>query len=128
MIQGLVARNNTSYDDLVAQCRKGTPLWDQLDCEYWAISKRIYHGSYEPGGQVATGPRRMSIEETLGKITAPALILKADAPPETRTANDEAAKVLRNGKLVHIDGAGHNLHHDKRQKTVEVLTAFLGTL
>lgn len=127
MIQGLLARNNTPYEDLVAQCRKGTPLWDQLDCEYWAVSKRIYHGSYEPGGQVATGPRP-SAAETLGKITAPALILKADAPPETRAANAEAAKVLKNGKLVHIDGAGHNLHHDQRQKTVEVLKAFFGSL
>ena len=128
LIQGLLARNNTPYDDLEAQCRKGTPLWDQLDCEYWAVSKRIFHGSYAPGGRVAGGDRRMSISETLSKITAPALILKADAPPETRTANDEAAKVLKNGKLVHIDGAGHNLHHDKRQRTVEVLTDFLKTL
>jgi pimeloyl-ACP methyl ester carboxylesterase len=70
----------------------------------------------------------MSISETLSKITAPALILKADAPPETRTANNEAAKVLKHGKLVHIDGAGHNLHHDKRQRTVEVLTEFLNSL
>jgi pimeloyl-ACP methyl ester carboxylesterase len=127
MIQGLITRNNTPYEDLVAQCRKGTPMWDQLDCEYWAISKKIYHGAYEPGGQVATGPRP-STAETLGKITVPSLILKADATPEIRAANDEAAKVLKNGKLVHIDGAGHNLHHDKRAQTVEVLTAFLGSL
>jgi pimeloyl-ACP methyl ester carboxylesterase len=70
----------------------------------------------------------MSTTETLGKITVPALILKADAPPETRRANDEAAKVLKNGKLVHIDGAGHNLHHDERQRTVEVMRSFLGAL
>jgi pimeloyl-ACP methyl ester carboxylesterase len=127
-IQALLERNNKPYDDLVAQCRKGTPLWDQLDCEYCAVSKRIYHGSYEPGGRLATGPRRMSTAETLGKITAPTLILKADAPPDVKAANNEAAKVLKNGKLVHIDGAGHNLHHDKREKTVEVLTAFLGSL
>ena len=128
MIQGLLARNNTPYDDLVAQCRKQTPLWDQLDCEYWAVSKRIYHGSYEAGGRVATGARRMSTQESLSKITAPALILKADAAPEVRAANAEAAKALPNGKLVHIDGAGHNLHHDKRQRTVEVLTEFLNSL
>ncbi len=127
-IKAALARNNTPYDDLVAQCRKGTPLWDQLDCEYWAVSKRIFHGSYAPGGRISTGARRMSTSETLSKITAPALILKADATPEIRAANNEAAKVLKNGKLVHIDGAGHNLHHDQRKKTVEVLTAFLGSL
>jgi hypothetical protein len=26
---------------------------------------------------------------------------------------------LNNGKLVHIDGAGHNFHHDHRRPTVE---------
>jgi pimeloyl-ACP methyl ester carboxylesterase len=67
----------------------------------------------------------MSIAETLSKIAAPVLILKADAPPETRQANEEAAKALKNGKLVHVDGAGHNLHHDQRQRSVELMAAFL---
>lgn len=58
----------------------------------------------------------------------PALILKADAPPAVRKANEEAAKVMKHGKLVHIAGAGHNLHHDERKRTVEELTAFLSTL
>jgi pimeloyl-ACP methyl ester carboxylesterase len=127
--EALVAQNNRPYDDLVAQCRKQTPKWDLLDCQYWAVSKRIYHGSYASGdGRGPGGGGGMSTSEALGKITAPALILKADAPPETRRANEEAAKVLKNGKLVHIDGAGHNLHHDERQRTVEALGSFLSSL
>jgi pimeloyl-ACP methyl ester carboxylesterase len=127
--EALVAQNNRPYEDLVAQCRQQTPKWDLLDCQYWAVSKRIYHGSYTSGGgRGPGGGGGMSTSETLGKITAPALILKADAPPETRMANEEAAKVLKNGKLVHIDGAGHNLHHDERQRTVEVMRSFLRTL
>jgi len=125
----LVAQNNRKFDDLVAQCRQQTPKWDLLDCQYWAVSKRIYHGSYtSTGGRRPGGGGGMSVSETLGKITAPALILKADAPPETRKANAEAAKTLKNGKLIHIDGAGHNLHHDERQRTVEVIRSFLGAL
>jgi len=126
-IQTALGRNNTPYDDLVAECGKGTPLWSQLDCEYWAVSKRIFHGSYAPGGGFG-GFGRMSAADALGKITAPTLILKADAAPEVKAANDEAAKAIKRGKLVHIDGAGHNLHHDKLPKTVEVLTEFLGGL
>lgn len=30
-----------------------------------------------------------------------------------RKAHLEAANVMQKGKLVHIDGAGHNLHHDE---------------
>ena len=72
-------------------------------------------------GTMATG-------ESLGKIPVPALVLKADASPEVRQANDEAARVIQKGRLVHIDGAGHNLHHDDLDRTVEVLTEFLSDL
>ncbi len=125
----LVAQNNRSFDDLVAQCRKQTPLWDQLDCEYWAVSKRQYHGIYSAGSGWPRGMGgRPSTAETLAQITVPTLILKADAPPETRKTNEEVAKSLKNGKLVHIDDSGHNLHHDQRQRTVEALRPFLGSL
>jgi len=35
--------------------------------------------------------------------------------------------VMQNGRLVHIDGAGHNLHRDELQRTVEVVKEFLST-
>ena len=124
--EALVAQNNRPYDDLVAQCRQQTPKWDPLDCAYWAVSKKQFHGSYASGG--GRGAGGMGTLDALSKITAPALILKQDAPPETRKANEEAAKVLKNGKVVHIDGAGHNLHHDQRQRTVEVLRPFLASV
>jgi pimeloyl-ACP methyl ester carboxylesterase len=31
-------------------------------------------------------------------------------------------------ELIHIDDAGHNLHHDQLDRTVEVLTEFFSTL
>jgi N-formylmaleamate deformylase len=41
---------------------------------------------------------------------------------------EEAASVMQKGRLVHIDGGGHNLHHDELERTVEVLTEFLSSL
>jgi pimeloyl-ACP methyl ester carboxylesterase len=70
----------------------------------------------------------MRTGDSLAKIAAPALILKADARPEVRKTHEEAAGVMRKGKLVHIDGAGHNLHHDELERTVKVLTEFLSSL
>jgi hypothetical protein len=35
---------------------------------------------------------------------------------------------MQKGKLVHIDGAAHNLHHDQLARTVEVLKEFLPTI
>lgn len=123
----LVAQNNYSFDELVAKCRRESPKWDPVDCQYWALSKKQYHGPYSTAqSQAMRGT--MSTEDALAKITVPALILKADAPPEVRKANEEAASVMKHGKLVHIDGAAHNLHHDQRKRTVQELTAFLNTL
>lgn len=123
----LVAQNNYSYDDLLAKCRRDNPKWDIVDCQYWALSKKQYHGPYSVAqSRAMTGT--MSTADALARITVPALILKADAPPAVRKANEEAAKVMKHGKLIHIAGAGHNLHHDERKRTVELLTAFLRTL
>ena len=125
--ESLVEKNNSSFDELVATCRRQTPKWDLVDCQYWALSKKQYHGAYTPEAQeVMSGV--MKLGDSLAKITVPVLILKADATPEIRQANEEAARVIQHGKLVHIDGAGHNLHHDDLKRTVEVLNAFLSTL
>lgn len=123
----LVMQNNYSFDDLVATGRRQFPKWDIVDIQYWALSKKQFHGAYAPGGQQAMSGS-MATGDSLAKITAPALILKADAPPETRKANEEAAKVMQHGKLVHIDGAAHNLHHDQLNRTVQELNDFLSTL
>jgi pimeloyl-ACP methyl ester carboxylesterase len=123
----LVAQNNYKFDDLVATCRRNTPKWALLDCQYWALSKKQYHGAYSSESwQSMSGAMRTA--DALAKIPVPVLILKADATPEVRKANEEAARVIQHGRLVHIDGAGHNLHHDQLARTVEVLKEFLATL
>ena len=124
--QTLVAQNNYSFDDLVATCHRQSPKWDMVDCQYWALSKKQYHGA-------TRAPVSRRCPGACGRATRsrrsrpPALILKADAPPEGK-ANEEAARVMQHGKLVHVNGAAHNLHHDQLQRTVEVLKEFLGTL
>jgi pimeloyl-ACP methyl ester carboxylesterase len=125
--ESLVAQNDMSFDELDSICRKQNTKWDPVDCKYWALSKKQYHGPYtQAQSQAMTGT--MSTADALSKITAPALILKADAPPDVRKANEQAASVMQHGKLVHIDGAAHNLHHDQRKSTVQELTVFLNTL
>lgn len=123
----LVAQNNYNFDDLVATCSRQTPKWDIVDCQYWALSKQQYHGPYtEEASQAMSGT--MATGDSLATIQVPTLILKADASAEARAANQEAASVMQNGRLVHIDGAGHNLHHDELERTVEVLMEFLPNL
>lgn len=123
----LVAQNNYSFDELIALGHRQNPLWDEMDIAYWALSKKQYHGPYTSEAAKAMSGT-MDIGNSLAKIAVPAIILKADASPDIRTADAEAAAVMKNGKLVHIDGGGHNLHHDKLERTTEVLKEFLSTL
>jgi pimeloyl-ACP methyl ester carboxylesterase len=123
----LVMQNNYKFEDLVATCRRQSPKWDIVDCQYWALSKKQYHGAYSNEARQAMSGT-MGTGDSLARITVPAIVLKADASPERRKANEEAAKVMRKGKLVHIDGAGHNLHHDELKRTVDVITEFLSAL
>ncbi len=123
----LVAQNNYSYDDLVKLGRQQNPKWDVVDVEYWALSKKQYHGAYtqaEANAMFGT----MNITGALAKITVPSLVLKADTSPEGRKANEEAVKGMKLVKLVHIDGAAHNLHHDQLARTVKEINEFLSTL
>ena len=122
--QTLVAQNNYSYDDLVAKARRENPKWGIVDCQYWALSKKQYHGAYTQGGQQAMSGT-MRTRDALAKIAIPSLVLKADASPKGHKANEEAVKNLKLVKLVHVDGAKHNLHHDELERTVKWINKFL---
>jgi pimeloyl-ACP methyl ester carboxylesterase len=118
-----LARNNLSEAELVAQCMKTSPKWGAAECEIWAPSKRRHHPN-----TALRRPGATPMSENLGKITAPALILKADAPPALRQDNDKVAALLPKGKLVHIDGAGHNVRRENKAMALQVLREFLGHL
>ena len=125
--EALVAQNNYSLKDLVATGQRRHPKWDIVDNQYWALSKKQYHGAYsQEMFQVMSGSMRTG--DSLAKIPVPSLILKADTSPEGRKANEEAVSEMPRVKLVHIDDAGHNLHHDQLDRTVKVLTEFLRAL
>lgn len=123
----LAKQNNYSFAELVEKCHRDSPKWDLVDCQYWALSKKQYHGPYSnEAWQAMSGSMRAG--DSLAKIHVPVLILKADAPPDARKTHLEAASVIQKGKLVHVDGSGHNLHHDQLARTAELLSEFFGTL
>ena len=68
------------------------------------------------------------MSELFARITAPTLILKADAQGDERKKNEEVAKLLKNGKIVHVEGARHNVRRDQKARLLNALKAFLGEL
>lgn len=123
----LVAQNNHDFEDLVATARRQFPRWSDASVIYWALSKKQYHGAYsEAAWQVMSGAMRTG--DALGSIPVPVLVLKADTSAEGRQSNEQAVQGMERVKLVHIDGAGHSLHHDDLERTLEEVATFLTTL
>ena len=121
---GILKRNNTPYETLVADCMKRSPLWGRSECEFWAPSKRLHH----PNNAYRNLGDRPPMSELFTKITAPTLILKADANAEDRVKNEAVARILKNGTLVHIEGAGHNVRREQKALLLRDLKAFLEKL
>lgn len=117
----ILARNNMAEADLVAECMKNNPQWGRDECEIWAPSKRQHHPNTAIGGAAV----RPAMPELLPKITAPTLIVKADANANAKAENEKVAALLPHGKIVHIAGAGHNVRRDKKPETVASVKAFL---
>ncbi|MGH9371377.1 MAG: alpha/beta fold hydrolase, partial [Vicinamibacterales bacterium] len=113
----VLARNNMTEEALVAGCMKNSPKWGRSECEFWAPSKRRHH----PDTATISRGTRPPMSELFTKITAPTLILKADAEGTARKQNEEVTSVLKSGKIVHISGAGHNVRREGKQQTLEVL-------
>jgi hypothetical protein len=67
----LVRTNNYHYDDLVAKAHRQNPKWDIVDCQYWALSKKQYHGPYTASTRTSTSLRR---RPTSGRVGAAACI------------------------------------------------------
>jgi hypothetical protein len=103
---------------------KNSPKWGRAECEIWAPSKRRHH----PATAMINLAARPPMSELFVKITAPTLILKADAQGDLRKQNEEVASKLRRGKIAHIQGAGHNVRRENTAQTLEVLRAFLAGL
>ncbi|QDT16454.1 alpha/beta fold hydrolase [Alienimonas californiensis] len=120
----ILDRNNTSYEDLLATCQRQDPGWSRTESEYWARSKQLYH----PHLARRSKGERQSMGELFSKITAPTLILKADASAEEQTENQQIADGLKNGKLVHVPDAGHSVHRDELGRFLQELDGFLDGL
>lgn len=117
----ILVRNNTSEETLVEGCMKNSPKWGRSECELWAPSKRRHH----PNTALISTANRPPMSDLFPKISAPTLILKADAEEAMKKQNEQVAALLKTGKIVHIKGAGHNVRREGKDETIRVLKAFL---
>jgi pimeloyl-ACP methyl ester carboxylesterase len=64
-------------------------------------------------------------EETVPAIEAPTLVVRADVDERARERDREAVDRIPDGRLVHVDDAGHTVFRDRREAATAELRRFL---
>jgi pimeloyl-ACP methyl ester carboxylesterase len=120
----VLKRNNTSYEDLFNFQLERNPHFGFTEIHFWALSKQLYH----PNTAYRNTNLRPAMSDLFPKTTCPTLILKADDQGELQLRNEEVAAILKDGHLVHVEGAGHSVHRDRPEFFLKSLRTFLDTL
>jgi len=113
-------------DKLIASARtERHPGWPDRDYQLWAESKLLVNPEVV---EILRGQGFGDAGVTWPRIQVPTLVLKADADAASRKRHLEIASALPNGRLVHIDGAGHVIRNDRPDDTEREIRAFLSGL
>ncbi|MCZ6674049.1 MAG: alpha/beta hydrolase [Verrucomicrobia bacterium] len=123
-VAAILKRNNTSYEELFDFQKERNPHYSFTEIHFWVLSKQLYH----PNTAYRNSDARPTMTELFAKTTCPTLILKADDQGELRKENKEVAAVLKDGQLVHVEGARHSVHRDQKDRFLGALNAFLENL
>lgn len=119
----LKSLGNVTREQLLARLASENPGWRSEDRDPWAEAK------LQVTPRVIETVRDLpNIAELLPLIRVPTLLIKADAPPEQRERHIAEAAGISNGRLIHIDGAGHSVHRDRPAETERAVREFLATL
>jgi pimeloyl-ACP methyl ester carboxylesterase len=114
-----------SRDELIAHGHKESPTWAEVELEPWADSKIQLNPDLLKADPVGLGLSWRSVAE---RITCPALLITADTklgaivpPAEAK----DAVTLMKNGRLVHIEGAGHNIRREQYEQFKDAVVSFL---
>lgn len=110
--------------EMIARQRQATPHWSDSELETWADAKLRL--SFNLTNRAAAPDLEWG--ELLRKISCPSLLLSAD-PSLGGMVTPEAAQGLQERipqlEIAAISGAGHCIHRDKFEQTMQAVRAFL---
>ncbi|HLI05620.1 MAG TPA: alpha/beta hydrolase [Ktedonobacteraceae bacterium] len=102
------------------------PGWAEEEIPPWADSKAEMNiGILEPA---LVAVNDIQWREIIACIQCPILLITGDPRLHaivTPEAAQEAAKLWKNGEVVNVAGAGHNIHRDRFAETMAAVRAFL---
>lgn len=119
-IKGLKAQTR---EEIIADGKKSNPSWPDEEFGLWADSKLQLNIDVFKGRSSIHEPWR----EFVPRITCPTLLITADpargaivAPEDVR----EIEQIWHNGRVLHIDGAGHNIRREQYDAYIAAVKAF----
>ncbi|MCX7670848.1 MAG: alpha/beta hydrolase [Anaerolineae bacterium] len=120
-------RKAMSPETLIAQRQREQPKWAAEEFAGWILAKQQVSPEVT---QFITAPR-LPWRDICRRITCPVLLITAD-PAEgaivTPEAAAEAAQLLKQGRVVHIAGAGHNIRRDQFAAYMTAVREFLAEM
>lgn len=125
MPDSLMASRALDRETRIANCRRENPDWPEDEFEPWAISKEQFDPRFFELASVEPTP----LVDTLTRVRCPTLFVYGDQErgsingPET--ASEYASVTPGEFQAVHIAGAGHSIHRDRRAVFLEALQDFL---
>jgi pimeloyl-ACP methyl ester carboxylesterase len=103
------------------------PTWVKEEIIPWADSKAEFNiDILEPA--LAAFPNAAPWREIISRIECPILLIAGDPALHAIVTPDvaqEATRLWKRGEMVHISGAGHNIHRDRYDETMAEFRAFL---
>lgn len=123
----IIERQAMAADALIAQRKREQPKWADEEFDGWILAKQQVSPEVT---QYITAPR-LPWRDVCRRITCPVLLITAD-PAEgaivTPEVAAEAAQLLKQGRVVHIAGAGHNIRRDQFAAYMTAVREFLATM
>jgi N-formylmaleamate deformylase len=124
--EGVLQMRALGMDGMLARLASESPGWDEQERGPWAESKLQVSSEY---GRFFAQEKR-PWQEIFAAVDCPMLLMVAEPHLDSHTqweAAVQATGIWRQGTLLHIAGAGHNLQRDRWEVFMSRLTHWLST-
>ena len=120
----ILDRHAKTREEIMAFGRENSPKWDEIEFGPWADSKR----QLSPNVVGAFSAPRTDWQEIAPEIPCATLLITADPGANaivTPEIAEQAAEMNPNIRVVHIEGAGHNIRRERFEPFVQAVTEYL---
>lgn len=121
----LLELRRLSPEERLPKARAVNPGWHEEEIGPWVESKIEFNFSLFSS---IAGSMKYPWRETLARISSPLLVITADPQLHSIVTPErvqEMSQIWQAGEAVRISGAGHCIHRDRYEETMDIVQAFL---